>query len=146
MDELALLVKGVLADLDGAGALADFLAEHDREREAVLLRRRWKAWARSRVDAGDWEAEEFGPVGQQAARDERRYADDSFTNYIRSRFTPKRKYTPPAAHECQRPRTCCCSMSADEPSDDCPIHGSGEWPPRCATCGRMMKWQPKGVA
>lgn len=43
-DELAALVTGVLADLDGAGALADWLQEHGREREAALLRRRWKSW------------------------------------------------------------------------------------------------------
>jgi hypothetical protein len=51
MDDLRALVTGVLADLDGAGALADWLAEHDREREAVLLRRRWKWWKRERQNA-----------------------------------------------------------------------------------------------
>lgn len=48
-------------------------------------------------------------------------------------------------HTCQRPRTCSCSITADEPNESCPIHGAGEWPPRCQTCGRLMPW-PKTVA
>ena len=43
-------------------------------------------------------------------------------------------------HQCRRSRTCCCSSQALEPDDECPIHGAGEWPPRCCVCGRFMKW------
>jgi hypothetical protein len=43
-------------------------------------------------------------------------------------------------HRCERANTCCCSISALEPDDECPIHSGGEWPPRCATCGRLMPW------
>lgn len=43
-------------------------------------------------------------------------------------------------HECRRPDTCCCDTAALEPDEDCPIHGAGEWPPRCAECGRLVKW------
>jgi hypothetical protein len=35
--------------------------------------------------------------------------------------------------------TCRCSIIADEPTEDCPVHGH-PWPPRCAACGQMMKW------
>lgn len=45
-----------------------------------------------------------------------------------------------ADHRCERNRTCTCSTQGLEPDDDCPIHGGGEWPPRCATCGRLMRW------
>lgn len=48
MSDFDALVRGVLESLDGAGALADWLQEHDREKEAVLLRRRMKAWERDR--------------------------------------------------------------------------------------------------
>lgn len=59
--ELSALVKGVLVDLDGAGALADWLDEHDRAHEAKLLRRRWKSWQRERTEAVaiDREAEDM---------------------------------------------------------------------------------------
>ncbi len=45
-----------------------------------------------------------------------------------------------AAHVCQRPRTCSCSSQGLEPNEDCPIHGAGDWPPRCERCGRLMPW------
>jgi hypothetical protein len=105
--ELAALVKGVLADLDGAGALADFLQEHDRAKEAVLLRRRWKAWQKDRgketARARDTEAGIARPM--LAAVESLRAAgfqceasihvkatpntdpiDNQFRDYIRSRF------------------------------------------------------------
>lgn len=44
------------------------------------------------------------------------------------------------AHECRESRACCCSMGALEPADACPIHGCGEWPPRCETCGKFLPW------
>lgn len=43
-------------------------------------------------------------------------------------------------HECARPTGCTCYIGGLEPADDCPAHGNGEWPPRCAICGRFMKW------
>jgi hypothetical protein len=42
-------------------------------------------------------------------------------------------------HKCQEGRSCCCSITALEPDDDCPLHGY-PWPPRCEICGRFMKW------
>lgn len=44
-------------------------------------------------------------------------------------------------HECKRPSTCCCNTAGTEPSEDCPIHGCGEWPPRCEICGKFMRWE-----
>jgi len=44
-------------------------------------------------------------------------------------------------HKCQRPTTCCCSVAGLEPSEECPIHSGGEWPPRCELCGQFMKWR-----
>ena len=41
-------------------------------------------------------------------------------------------------HYCRESDTCCCSLTALEPDEDCPIHGSGPWPPRCVECGRFM--------
>lgn len=41
-------------------------------------------------------------------------------------------------HQCRESKTCCCSLTALEPSDDCPQHGAGPWPPRCAICGRFL--------
>ena len=37
-------------------------------------------------------------------------------------------------------RTCVCSMQALEPDEQCPIHGTGEWPPRCEVCGCFMPY------
>jgi hypothetical protein len=42
-------------------------------------------------------------------------------------------------HKCQEGRSCCCSITALEPDDDCPLHGY-PFPPRCEICGRYMKW------
>ncbi len=47
-------------------------------------------------------------------------------------------------HVCHKSRTCCCSLTALEPDEDCPIHGGGEFPPRCAVCGKFLPW-PKPV-
>ncbi len=43
-------------------------------------------------------------------------------------------------HKHKRPGMCCCSVQELEPNEDCPIHGCGEWPPRCVVCGQFMKW------
>jgi hypothetical protein len=43
-------------------------------------------------------------------------------------------------HKCVKRNWCTCSSIAFEPNEDCPIHGVGDWPPRCADCGRFMKW------
>lgn len=43
-------------------------------------------------------------------------------------------------HECKESDICTCYAFASEPSDDCPIHGCGDWPrARCGICGRFMK-------
>lgn len=42
-------------------------------------------------------------------------------------------------HECHEDNSCCCSMQALEPDEECPVHGFGEWPPRCGICGRFIK-------
>lgn len=47
---------------------------------------------------------------------------------------------PKTSHECRESRTCCCSQQATEPDWNCPIHGDGEWPPRCEVCGKFMRW------
>lgn len=41
-------------------------------------------------------------------------------------------------HICKRPYTCECGIAALEPAESCPIHGIGEWPPRCWVCGKFM--------
>ena len=41
-------------------------------------------------------------------------------------------------HECKESKTCTCYSLALEPKEDCPIHGSGPWPPRCEICGRFF--------
>lgn len=43
-------------------------------------------------------------------------------------------------HVCKESTTCTCYMLADEPSEDCPQHGGGTFPPRCELCGKFMKW------
>ena len=43
------------------------------------------------------------------------------------------------AHVCKESRACVCCLSATEPDEGCPVHGGGDWPPRCAVCGRFMK-------
>lgn len=42
------------------------------------------------------------------------------------------------AHICKPNRTCCCSQQADEPHENCPVHGFGPWPPRCGVCGKFL--------
>lgn len=42
-------------------------------------------------------------------------------------------------HECKESKLCSCSMTALEPDEECPVHGAGEWPPRCCVCGRYIK-------
>jgi hypothetical protein len=44
-------------------------------------------------------------------------------------------------HVHEESKTCCCNMLADAPSENCPIHAFGIWPPRCAICGQMMNWE-----
>jgi len=41
-------------------------------------------------------------------------------------------------HVCRESRTCCCSLTALEPDEDCPVHG-WPYPPRCEICGQFMK-------
>ena len=43
-------------------------------------------------------------------------------------------------HVCRQSTTCTCSIVGLEPDEECPVHGGGEWPPRCETCGRLMPW------
>lgn len=45
-------------------------------------------------------------------------------------------------HICKEIDYCTCNQLADEPDENCPIHGSGIFPPRCCICGRFMKWEP----
>jgi len=42
-------------------------------------------------------------------------------------------------HECIEQTYCSCSLTALEPSEDCPFHGN-PWPPRCMYCGRFLPW------
>lgn len=42
-------------------------------------------------------------------------------------------------HICQESTTCSCYLLGDEPNESCPIHGAGEWPPRCYHCGQFIK-------
>jgi hypothetical protein len=46
------------------------------------------------------------------------------------------------AHSCKESNTCECYLLADEPAENCPVHGYGNWPPRCAECGKFMKRPP----
>lgn len=48
-------------------------------------------------------------------------------------------------HVCRESRSCVCSIQALEPDEECPVHGVGEWPPRCDVCGRFMKWSKSSV-
>lgn len=48
------------------------------------------------------------------------------------------KYLVP--HQCQRSTTCSCNIQDMEPNEKCPIHGYGEFPPRCEICGKFVKW------
>ncbi len=165
-DELTALVKGILANLEATGvlALADWLDENDaphydgKKSRGQLLRRRAGTWQKNRRNAivvttmfcAKMEQQTRRPVSALSfnakLRQEERGADAGMSHYIRARFQPRKKPKPPAPHTCQRPRSCCCSMSADEPDDRCPIHGGGEWPPKCGTCGRIMPYTREGLA
>jgi hypothetical protein len=43
-------------------------------------------------------------------------------------------------HICKRIDYCICSILADEPNEDCYIHGHGKFPLRCQ-CGKFVKWE-----
>ena len=43
-------------------------------------------------------------------------------------------------HICKESKSCCCYLLADEPDENCPIHGAGNWPPRCEFCGKFLPW------
>lgn len=43
-------------------------------------------------------------------------------------------------HDCKRSTTCACNLQDMEPNEKCPVHGYGEFPPRCEVCGKFMKW------
>ena len=42
-------------------------------------------------------------------------------------------------HICKEGTYCTCSIVGLEPDEECPQHGGGIWPPRCAYCGRFVK-------
>ena len=48
-------------------------------------------------------------------------------------------------HVCRESTTCTCYQLALEPDEECPVHGWGEYPPRCGTCGRFLKRKPLEV-
>ena len=49
-----------------------------------------------------------------------------------------------APHECEEDLSfCCCRPDGLEPSENCPIHGSGPWPPKCDICGKFMPWESR---
>ncbi len=101
MSDLNAMVKATLTDLDAAGALADLLQELGRDREAVLLRRRWKAWQRDRANAPQEASEVYREFAVSYAPDELlhepfrledfcegfvRGVDGQFHDYIARRF------------------------------------------------------------
>lgn len=51
-----------------------------------------------------------------------------------------------AAHKCRESQTCSCYLLATEPNENCPVHGAGEWPPRCEECGRYLKREHESEA
>jgi len=68
-----------------------------------------------------------------------RAADNGMKTYLR-RLLPRRKFNltvPP--HVCYVFHGCSCRSDADEPDDHCEVHGGGEYPPRCAVCGRIIR-------
>jgi uncharacterized phage-associated protein len=42
-------------------------------------------------------------------------------------------------HICKESNSCVCSIVGLEPDESCPMHGGGQWPPRCETCGKFIK-------
>lgn len=45
-------------------------------------------------------------------------------------------------HAHEENRTCTCDTQALEPNENCPLHGAGEYPPRCKHCGQFIKRKP----
>jgi hypothetical protein len=92
--DLAALVAGVLVDLDGAGALADALQEAGREKEAVLLRRRWVRWKTERAKEVEVVAslvqspfrEVLRGIGEDLLARSEGVCDHMFREYVRTRF------------------------------------------------------------
>ena len=41
-------------------------------------------------------------------------------------------------HVCKIDKTCSCYVVGLEPNEKCPKHGAGEYPPRCADCGKFI--------
>lgn len=84
--DLPALVKAALLDLELAPLiLADFLQENDREREAVLLRTRWKTWSNlKRLIIKYYNPDVWDDVNGY----KRRLADNdaSFRKYLKERF------------------------------------------------------------
>jgi hypothetical protein len=153
-DDVAALVKAIVdrGEWFAVGPLADKLQELGRDKEAALLKRREAMWAKksgrvqlevaiamANVQSLTGRKPDAGILNRLAKQKRDRH-DKAFKAYLRSRFLPKRKTARPRPHICQRPRTCTCtcSVSGLEPSDDCPQHAGGEWPPRCGDCGRLM--------
>ena len=46
-------------------------------------------------------------------------------------------------HVCREVLFCSCSLMADEPDENCSIHGINLQPPRCHYCGRFIKREIK---
>jgi hypothetical protein len=44
----------------------------------------------------------------------------------------------PPKHICKQSKVCTCSAYMLEPRETRPVHGAGEYPLRCGTCGRFM--------
>ncbi len=45
-------------------------------------------------------------------------------------------------HRCKEWNVCICGTLAEEPNENCPIHGQGEYPKHCGICGRFFKRIP----
>jgi len=45
-------------------------------------------------------------------------------------------------HVCKQDKACICGALAEEPHEECPVHGC-QYPPRCA-CGRFVKMSNAG--
>lgn len=44
-------------------------------------------------------------------------------------------------HTCKKSTMCTCSSLGLEPDESCPVHGAGEFPPRCEICGKYMPYK-----
>jgi len=62
----------------------------------------------------------------------------SAPNHVRFRVAMNVRWPKGPGHICAEATTCCCSRSALEPDESCPVHGH-PWPPRCETCGRFVR-------